>query len=447
MEDLERRRVLVLGLGMTGRSAANFCARRGAHVVAADEREAALIEGLDEIDPDVTVRTGAAFPDVADFDLVVPSPGVPAERYRPNAARVWGDVELAYRALTVPIIAVTGTNGKSTTTLLIEAMLRAAGYRARAAGNVGTPALDLVGQPLDFAVLEVSSFQLETTDAFRPAVAVVLNITPDHLDRHGSFASYVAAKTRSVANQEASDAAVLNFDDPTVRSLANETKATIHPFRRSGPTPDGAWFDSGAVVLSREDGSTTRLSLDGMRLAGTHNIENAMAAFVAVTAAGADPARASAALASFTGLPHRCEIVTTRAGVTYINDSKATNVGAALRALGAFADPVVWIAGGRDKGLDFDELADVAADRVRAAVLIGEAAPKLALALRDRTEIHRADSIEAAVGAASRIAQAGDAVLLAPACASQDQFRDFAERGDRFRRAVEELGSAAGGPQ
>jgi UDP-N-acetylmuramoylalanine--D-glutamate ligase len=439
MEDLVRKKILVLGLGVSGRSAANFCALRGAEVVAADEREPAAIDGLDAVADDVELATGARFPDPADFDLVIPSPGVPAERYRERARRVWGDIELAYRALAVPIVAITGTNGKSTTTMLAKAMLRAAGFRARAAGNLGTPALELVGEALDIAVLEVSSFQLETTETFRPAVAAILNITPDHLDRHGSLAAYASAKARIVSHQEAEDVAVLNFDDPRVRALASETKARVCPYRCSGPAPGGAWLDAGAAVICDESGSPTRVSLDGMRLAGAHNLENAVAALAATAAAGADPSRAAGALASFSGLPHRGEIVDRRGGVTWIDDSKATNTGAAMRALAGFAEPVIWIAGGRDKGLDFGELAAVAAERVRAAVLIGEAAAKIAGSLAGRAPVHRAASVEEAVRVASRLAGDGDVVLLAPACASQDQFHDFAERGDRFCRAVASL--------
>jgi len=444
MEALAGQRILVLGLGITGRSAANFCARRGARVVAADERPADQSAGLDTLDAGVESRTGAAFPVPADFDRVVPSPGVPAERYRDRARRIAGDIELAGRFLSVPIVAVTGTNGKSTTTLLIEAMLRAAGFRARAAGNVGTPALDLVGEALDVAVLEVSSFQLETTTRFRPRVAVVLNVTPDHIDRHGDVAAYVAAKAKIVARQEASDSAVLNFDDPLVRGLATETTARVRPFGSRPALPGGAWLDAGAVVIGGESGPDTRIPLDGMRLVGRHNVENAMAALLAVTAFGADAERAALALADFAGLPHRCEVVARRGGVTLIDDSKATNVGAAVRALDSFDGPVVWIGGGRDKGLEFGDLADLAARRMRAAVLIGEAAPKIAACLAPHTAVHRADSIEAAVARAADVAQAGDTVLLAPACASQDQFRDYAERGDRFQRAVAALGAVGG---
>jgi len=436
MGELAGKDVLVLGLGISGRSAVNFCAHRGARVVAADERTEAEIGLRGDIDPDVTLRLGVPFPAPNDFDLVVPSPGVPAERYRKGARRIWGDVELAFRHLTVPIVAITGTNGKSTTTLLVEAMLQAAGLRALAAGNVGTPVLDLVGKALDVAVLEVSSFQLESTDAFRPHVAAVLNITPDHLDRHGSIEAYARAKARIVANQQSDDAAVLNMDDARVRAFASETKARIVPVRCSGPAPGGAWLDAGAAIVTDAAGATLRISLDGMRLPGAHNRENAVFALAIAAAAGADPARAARALATFAGLPHRGEVVRRDRGVTFIDDSKATNPGAAARAIAGVDGAIVWIAGGRDKGLDFGELAEIVNERVRAAVLIGEAAETLAALLGPGIEVRRAESIEAAVEAAAGIARAGDVVLLAPACASQDQFRDYAERGDRFRDAA-----------
>ncbi len=443
MRDLESQRVLVLGLGVSGRSAANFCAAQGARVVAADERPADALGDLTALDPRIEQVIGREFPDPAEFDLVVPSPGVPRERYADRARRAWGDLELAYRALAVPILAVTGTNGKSTTTMMVEAMLRAAGVRARAAGNLGAPALGLVGAALDWAVLEVSSFQLEATDAFRPRVAVILNLSPDHLDRHGDFEAYGRAKARILARQQPEDVAVLNFDDPWVRELAGETRARVFPFRTTGPLERGAWFDTGSVVMREGDGPPVRLSLDGLRLAGGHNRENAVAALAATAAAGADPAKAVEALDSFAGLPHRAEEVGRVRGTLFVNDSKATNPGAALRSLRSFPNPVIWIAGGRDKGLDLRELARTAAVHVRAAVLLGEAAPTLQRLLGGRVDVHTAASIEEAVRCAAGLAGTSDVVLLAPACASQDQFRDFAERGDRFRAAVRALGDEA----
>jgi UDP-N-acetylmuramoylalanine--D-glutamate ligase len=421
MLSLSGKSVLVLGLGVSGRSAANFCAARGARVVAADERAAGAIEGLETLEAGIERVVGHPFPDAAGFDLVVPSPGVAPARYSAAARRVWGEVELAFQALPVPIVAVTGTNGKSTTTRLVELMLRGAGLRARAAGNLGEPALSLVGEALDVAVLEVSSFQLETTEAFRPRVAVILNVTPDHLDRHGK------------------DVAVLNFDDPNVSSLAAQARGRVLPFRTAGALSHGAWFDAGAVVLRDEGGLSRRISLDGLQLAGLHNLENTVAALAAAWAAGAEPERAAAALAGFRGLPHRMEEVARVAGVLYVNDSKATNPSAARRSLASSETPVVWIAGGRDKGLDFGPLAEAAAGRVRAAVLLGEAAGKLEDALAGHVESHSVSCLEQAVRAAARLARAGDVVLLAPACASQDQFRDFEERGERFRAAVAAL--------
>ena len=440
MLELSGKSVLVLGLGVSGRSAANFCAAHGARVVAADERAADAIEAIQTLEAGIERVVGRPFPDAAGFDLVVPSPGVAPARYAAAARRVWGDVELAFRALPVPIVAVTGTNGKSTTTRLLELLLRGAGLRARAAGNLGEPALSLVGEALDVAVLEVSSFQLETTEAFRPRVAVILNVTPDHLDRHGSFEAYRAAKALILAHQQAQDVAVLNFDDPSVRSLAAQAHGRVLPFRTAGALAHGVCFDAGAVVLRDEGGSCLRISLDGLQLAGAHNLENTLAALAAAWAAGAEPERAASALAGFRGLPHRMEEVARVAGVLYVNDSKATNPSAAQRSLASSDTPVVWIAGGRDKGLDFGPLAEAATGRVRAAVLLGEAAGKLEDALAGRVESHGVISLEQAVRAAAQLAHAGDVVLLAPACASQDQFRDFEERGERFRAAVAALG-------
>lgn len=456
-DTLEGKSVAVLGLGVSGRSAARYCADQGAAVTAFDERSSAQIDaefdahGELETHTGIEVAVGAPFPDLAKFDLVVPSPGVPQERYASHSGPVWGDVELAYRALAIPIVAVTGTNGKSTTALLLEAMLREAGFRARAAGNLGPPALDLVGEPLDIAVLEVSSFQLETTDAFRPRVAVVLNATPDHLDRHGSFEAYVAAKARITAQQQESDTLVLNFDDPVVKRMADATRANVLPFSSTGAldTFSGiegieelercAFIDTGSWVLVGRDREILRVALDHSKLEGAHNLENVTAALAAVTALGGDPMRAARALCSFRGLPHRSERVAEVRGVTFVNDSKATNPSAAERSLSSYAQPVVWIAGGRDKGLDFHELAKTANLRVRTAIVVGEAAEKLKGSLAEHVEVVAAASIDDAVRVASRKARAGDVVLLAPACASQDQFRDYAERGDVFRASVERL--------
>ena len=434
--------MLILGLGRSGRSAASFCAQKGAHVCAVDEQAQPgetlnLPEGID-------VRLGQAFPDPADFDLVVPSPGVPPERYQTSARRVWGDIELASRALPIPIVAVTGTNGKSTTVMLIEAMLNACGIRARAAGNLGTPALSLLGQPLDIAVLEVSSFQLESVDAFKPHVAVILNISPDHMDRHGTLDNYAAAKQRILAQQDAHDFAVLNEDDERVWGFAEGAGAQIVSFGRLSHTGASAsgrrvGLDLDLAALS-DRGRQTRLSLEGARALGKANRDNVLAALAASWAAGADPERALEALLHFKPLAHRSEHIATQRGVQFINDSKATNPGAAQRALESATAPVLWIAGGRGKGLSFDSLAEAARGRVRTALLIGEAAEEIEAALGESVPCQRLASLEEAVNRSGELAQEGDIVLLAPACASFDQFENFETRGDCFRQAVLRMG-------
>ncbi len=433
MEDLAGKRVLVLGLGISGRSAAAWCAERGARVVAADERPAEALAAA--LPPGVEPWLGRSFPDPADFDVVVPSPGVPPERYRSRAARVCGDIELAAAALSVPIVAVTGTNGKSTTTALVTELLRAAGLRAAMAGNVGTPALSLVGMPLDAAVLEVSSFQLETTERFRPAVAVVLNVTPDHLDRHHTLEAYVAAKMRILAHQRPEDWAVLNDADEWHALFRDAARGRVLPFRAIGVPERGIGVDAGALVVRTGEAPAQRFAFD-WREPGVHNRENAIAAAAAVFALGAPLARALAALPEFRPLPHRTEVVARARGVTWVDDSKATNPGAALRALEGFSGPIIWIAGGRAKGLDLAPLALAARARVRAAVLIGEAAAQLEQGLRGGPPVHREANIEEAVRRAGAIARPGDVVLLAPGCSSHDQFANFEERGRRFRAAA-----------
>lgn len=438
MDTLHGKRVLVLGLGMSGRSAAKFCHEHGAIVTACDERPAEKLPDIDTISSYATLRLGQPFPDPAQYDLIVPSPGIPATRYAGCGKPVWGDIELFYRACRIPIVAITGTNGKSTVTTLTHAMLQAAGLRSEAAGNIGKPALEWLGTGLDAIVLEVSSFQLDTTDRFAPHVAVLLNITPDHLDRHGSFAEYIASKARILKNLSASDFAVLNFDDEHVRALAQQTRAHVLGFSLKEPVSDGAWWDANRIVLQTQTG-TQSFSLDGVRLSGLHNIENILASLLAAVALGAAPQRAWQALANFHGLPHRTQFVAEIRGVTFVNDSKGTNVGAAARALAGYTRPVVWIAGGKDKDLDFGALAPIVKAHVRHTVLIGEAAPKIEKALAGTSPMHHAKDIDTAVRQAFALAEAGDIVLLSPACASFDQFKNFEDRGARFTAAVQSL--------
>ena len=437
--DLAGKNVLVLGLGMSGRSAVQFCLARGARVVAADDRADVDVSGLPA---SVQLRLGAPAPDPANFDLVVPSPGVPFARYGGRARMVWGDLELAYRALAVPLAAVTGTNGKSTTVRLLEAMLRTAGFRARAAGNVGDAALGLVGEPLDAAVLEVSSFQLEAVEAFRPRAAVLLNVTPDHLDRHGDMAGYLAAKLRLFARQTREDVAILSADCPVVSALRDaDFAARVWRFSTRGPVARGACYDAGALVLRLESGER-RLSLDALPQLYGPLRSNTLAALLAAVALGAEPQRALGALASFRTLPHRCELVAEARGVRWLDDSKATNPSAAVAAAANLPGPLLWILGGRDKGLDFAELLEAPLARVKRALLIGASADAIAASLSGKLTFEKVATLARAVARASELAAPGDTVLLSPACASFDQFRNYEERGEQFaalaRAAAEE---------
>ncbi len=386
---------LVLGLARSGQAALAALERRGVRVVGAD-RELGN-------DDDVSLLDGT--------ELLIKSPGVPAEAVLVAEARlrgipVWSELELGSRVLENPLVAVTGTNGKTTTSELLGAMLG-----APVAGNVGVALSELDGavEPGSWVVVEASSFQLEDIATFRPRVAVLLNLEPDHLDRHGSLESYAAAKLRIFENQELGDVAVVPRG---FRAVPGEARRT--DFDADDPLP--------AEPL----------------IPGAHNRENAAAATVAARAAGATEEEIARALRDFPGVAHRLEPVAERDGVLFVNDSKATNVAAALRAVAAYDRPLLLIAGGRAKGESFEPLAAAARGRVNRAFLIGEAAPELAEALGDVPHETSGD-LATAVTAAATAARPGDVVLLSPACASYDQFRDFEERGDEFRRLVEGL--------
>jgi UDP-N-acetylmuramoylalanine--D-glutamate ligase len=371
---------------------------------------------------------------------------VPAARWKDSARKAWGDIELCYRALPIPIIAVTGTNGKSTVVRLIEAMARAAGLRAGAAGNLGVPALDLVGAPLDLAILEVSSFQLESVDEFRPRVSVLLNLSPDHFDRHRDMDGYLAAKARIFARQGAGDCAVLNGDDTRLSGLRLPDGVERLMFHRR-PTSvggegdgDGAWMD-GQNAIIRRNGRQQVAHLSDGSLSFADQSENLLASLLALAALDVDLNAATQALTNFEGLPHRREAIARVDGVRYVDDSKATNVGAAMHALDTTPGPIIWIVGGRHKGGDLKPLAMCAAKRVRHALLIGEAASEFEAALDGLVSLERVGDLTRAVARAAAIAEAGDVVLLAPACSSFDQFESFEQRGRHFQNSVRDLAS------
>jgi UDP-N-acetylmuramoylalanine--D-glutamate ligase len=424
--------ILVLGLGRSGLAAAQLLIRLGATVVGYDRDPARgdEIEGL-------TARlSGEALPDFDGFARVIQSPGVPV----PSDHRVIPEVELAAEHLEAPLIGVTGTNGKSTTVVLIDEMLRASGLRVATGGNLGTALCALVDVPADRVVAELSSFQLEHARSLRTAVAVLLNLAPDHLDRHGTVEAYGAAKARLAMLSAPDGVLVYNADDPWARGAAARAPARAVPFSSQQRLQSGASVDGDALVLVENERTRVRVELRTLSPAARLPVDNALAASAAAFAAGASPEAIAAALSRFEGLPHRIACVAVRSGVRYVNDSKATNPTAAARSVESCEGPVVWIAGGRNKGLDLAPLAE-AAKRVRLAVVYGEAAGRLESVLEGTAPVVRARMFDEAFAAAVAQARSGETVLLAPGCASHDQFRSFEERGDRFAELAQAVGA------
>jgi UDP-N-acetylmuramoylalanine--D-glutamate ligase len=436
MMSLAGKRVHVVGMGLSGVSAARLCLRHGARVKAFDQRPLSQLgDGVRalgvELDAELSVAT------LAGCDLVVVSPGVhqPAVfgAVEAGGTPVIGELELGARFAEAPICAIGGTNGKSTTTELVGAMLKAAGRKTFCGGNLGTPLCDASGEAWDDLVVEVSSFQLERAPTFRPRVSALLNITDDHLDRHGTFAAYAAAKGNAFANQQPGDVAVAPFGDATVDHQVRRGSARVVYFGDGGD-----YIIGGGGVLEAATGQVFPLA--GTALSARHNQLNAAAAIAAARALGVSPAAIERALVGYRTLPHRLAHVATVGGVGFYDDSKATNVGAAVAALESLTEPkVVLIAGGKGKDGSYEPLVGALERRGRAAVLIGEAAPAIEQALHGRVAAVRAASLAAAVTAAYELARPGDAILLAPACASFDMFSSYADRGRRFVEAVERL--------
>ena len=451
--ELAGKRVLVVGLARTGLVTALFAASHGAIVTATDEKsEAELADTAAELRAaGVRVELGghsqAAF---LEQDLVVLSPGVPAnlpavELARARGIPVWSEIELAWRYLRGRIVAITGSNGKTTTTSLVGHILKTAGVPVLVGGNIGVPLLSLVGASTDSNVIvaEISSFQLETIDAFRPEIGVLLNLTPDHLDRHPSFNDYAGAKMRIFENQLEGDAAVLNADDPEVTRRA-PPRPRIYWFSRQKRVAAGAFLHDDQIMFRDEGAETTLLRKDEISLRGEHNVENVLAACASAFLAGAEPKAISEGVRTFRGVEHRLEFVAEISGVAFYNDSKATNVDAALNAIEAFPGPIIVILGGKDKGSPYTPLAEPLRNRARAAILIGAAAEKIALDLNEAVPLKQAGTLKRALKVAMARAKPGDTVLLAPACSSFDQFENYEERGRIFKELVAELAREAG---
>jgi len=451
MLDLKGKKVLVVGLGKSGLAAALFLRRRGALVTVSDTRSAeALSKEIPTLlEEGVMVEAGGhGLLTFRRQDLIVVSPGVPLDtpelvQVKSFGLPVIGELELAARFLKGRTIAVTGSNGKTTTTTLLGEILAAGGLPTLVGGNIGLPVVALIDQSTDesWSVIEVSSFQLETTDEFHPTIAVILNITPDHLDRHGSFENYCAAKERVFARQTAGDWLVLNADNAPCVAAAIRAAAKVYWFSAEHPVPQGAWLEDGFVVYrSAADAPIEKIMpLSGIPLKGAHNFENVLAAVVAarLTAVPAEAIRG--AVENFKAVEHRLEYVATRNGVKFYNDSKATNVDATAKAVAAFPSGIHLILGGKDKGSPYTVLAPLLRERVRAVYTIGAAAAKIESQLRGVVPIHSSKTLDAAVAAAASAAHSGDVVLLAPACSSYDQFENYEQRGRAFKQLVQEL--------
>jgi UDP-N-acetylmuramoylalanine--D-glutamate ligase len=458
--DLNNKRVLVVGLGKSGVASALFLKSRGARVTVSDTKSGDELR--DEIpvllDHGITVETGGhGERTFRGQDLIVVSPGVPVDAPLLAQARslgepVIGEIELASQFLPGPIVAITGSNGKTTTTTLTGEILIAAGLPALVGGNIGTPAISLAehAQRESVIVLEVSSFQLETIQHFRPRIAVVLNVTPDHLDRHRTLEAYVNAKARIFENQQADDFAVLNADDPTCVAMAARTKARVFWISRQREVTQGTWVHEGGILFRENESLEARGSqsqreimlASEIPLKGAHNLENVLAAVCAGALMGSAPEQIRQAVRNFKAVEHRLEFVATIRGVDYYNDSKATNVDATIKALESFPANIHLILGGKDKGSDYSILNDLLRQRVKRVYTIGAAAARIESQIKGVEVVH-SETLENALRRADAVAAPGDVVLLAPACASFDQFRNYEQRGETFKRIVRTLDAQA----
>jgi UDP-N-acetylmuramoylalanine--D-glutamate ligase len=446
--NLEDRKVLVVGLAKTGVAVSRFLKDRGAHVTVTDVKNKDELGSYaeDVLAMGISLSLGAHETELfMDSDLIVLSPGVPHTIAPLNTARgagipVIGEIELASRHIQEPMVAVTGTNGKTTTTSLIGEMLRASGQNVYVGGNIGAPLIDYVenGMRADTIVAEISSFQLDTIEHFKPEVGLLLNITEDHLDRYEDFEQYVQSKGRLFENQESGDVAILNARDPSVSGLEGRI-ASQRLYFNNTKTSHGAVVRDQEIVCNLRGRAPAIFSLEGFGLKGGHNVENAAAACLAALVAGGNESGIQSALDTYKGLHHRLELVRSAGGIDYYNDSKATNVDAVKRSLESFEESVILIMGGRDKGGSYTILESLIKERVKRLIAMGEAREKIVKALGGLTQTGETETLGEAVSLAHESATPGDIVLLSPGCSSFDQFTDYAARGEAFVKAAEAL--------
>lgn len=447
--ELSGKRILVIGLGKTGIAAARFLGGKGANVAVTDEKPLTELKGavrelgnayanleFRKYDPESLSRV----------DLIIPSPGVPPSNILLTEAvnrkiPILSEIELAYRFLKIPMIAITGTNGKTTTTTLIGNVLEKAGKKVFVGGNIGNPLIGYIEgrQDDDYAVVEVSSFQLQWIQSFHTYAAVLLNTTCDHVDYHGSFEAYRMAKERIFENQGESDLAILNADEPRSSVLAKDMVSQVQFFSSTSKVERGMFLENNALVHITTKGDREEYPQGMIKIPGLHNIENVMASIMAAKYCGCPPASIVSAVEDFKGIPHRIEFTDEKNGVAFYDDSKGTNVGAVVRALETFARPIILLMGGRDKEGDFETLGPLVRAKVKELVLFGEARNRINDLIGGVVKTSKVTTLKEAVEAAYRHSSPGDVVLLSPGCASFDEFSDYKERGRFFKDAVKNL--------
>jgi UDP-N-acetylmuramoylalanine--D-glutamate ligase len=447
--ELSGKRILVIGLGKTGIASARFLTEKGANVAVTDEKPLTELKGaIRELgnayaniefcryDPDSLSRV----------DLIIPSPGVPPSNILLTEAvnkkiPILSEIEVAYRFLKMPMIAITGTNGKTTTTTLIGNILKRGGEKVFVGGNIGNPLIGYVEgkQDDDYAVVEVSSFQLQWVQRFHPFISILLNTTCDHVDYHGSFEAYRMAKEKIFENQGESDLAILNADEPRSSTLAKDMVSQVQFFSSTTKVERGMFLESNMLVHITTRGNREEYPLNIIKIPGLHNIENVMASIMAARYCGCPPASIVSAVEDFKGIPHRIEFTDEKNGVAFYDDSKGTNVGAVVRALETFARPIILLMGGRDKEGDFETLRPLVRAKVKELVIFGEARNRINDLIGGVVKTSRVTTLKDAIEAAYRHSSPGDVVLLSPGCASFDEFSDYKERGRFFKDAVKNL--------
>ena len=446
--ELGGKTVLVVGGGKSGMAACHYLLSKGCQVILADNKSQEVLLKDKEIAAFVKqggqLISGNVIPEKVAWELTIVSPGVPLHipilnMTRAAGVKIIGEIELAYSITDTPFIGVTGTNGKTTTTSMIGHILKECGVSVLVGGNIGKPLVDSVTDfHGDYIVAELSSFQLESCVTFRPRVAVYLNLTPDHLDRHGDMDGYAAAKEKIFAQQKKDDFAVLNLDDEYIKRAAEHICARKFWFSLHLKPENGIYFDEGVLHYMVDGQEKFSFRTEKIFIKGMHNVQNAMAAFLAAAVIGLDPQQIAQAIYSFKGVAHRLEFVTERDGVLFINDSKGTNPASTVQAIYAYDQPMVLLLGGRNKGSDFSELMELIKKRVKQCIIYGEAAGEIKRAADEAgyTSYIMANDFAEAVALAKNNASSGDVVMLSPACASWDSFDNFEQRGDKFKELV-----------